>query len=94
MRSNMIMITWTMMDYDEHLCDYCGDNYTSSRYCSGWCKYRAEVRAPMKRETMKNIIQNLPAFEEKKRLEAEQAEKEKLEAEQAEKEKLEKVEDK
>jgi hypothetical protein len=58
-------------DYDEHLCDYCGDNYTSSTYCSGWCKYRAEVRAPMKRETMRNIIQNLPAFEEKRKLEAE-----------------------
>ena len=51
-------------DYDDtHLCDYCGDEETSSKYCSGWCRYRAEERAPMKRETMKRII-NHPRFEE------------------------------
>jgi hypothetical protein len=58
-------------EYDEKLCDYCGDNYTTRTYCSGWCQYRAEVRGPMKRETMKNIIKNIPTFEEKRRVEAE-----------------------
>jgi hypothetical protein len=43
---------------EDDLCEYCGDNYTSSTYCSGWCRYRAEVRGPMKRATMQKMIRN------------------------------------